>query len=493
MLVNRLGLIILNLFSPFFFFVLFVFDLIKDDVLVYYLELGVLNAIVLSLYVFKRITSSYFNIFSLFILLFFVFLSSRPILHLFGFGDIQVVGFYYDYVVEIGVVNRVLINQIIAIHGFVIGVLLFSLKNRSIETSRIKCLDNFSLLNNKKIFYSLVIISLLMLGKYSIGFYYQILDKGYLALFTGDIDVDRNIFEWFLSSFIIIVIYYCMSNPSLASLKTSVILLLIYVILNLTSGQRGPALLFFVFGLFYLYSLGRIRISFLSLVVLFVFVSVLSNFISSWRSMDNSSMSLDSLMLFPEFIWGQGISMHVLSMTIKFENDIRYSFFDLFGNIRFIFEYYLNKFSILMADDVNEMYSIALDYKIYSTYISYIVDPVRFDLGYGLGGSYIAQLYAIGKECAQLLGGILMGLIYSFIYSMLLSNKFEYRFVAFYMLSLLIYIPRDNMFDFMTTNWIVYLCLLVLVYFNNRLSRLRSKYSQKGSVVKVLHSSRTKL
>lgn len=462
---RKFKFILINLLYIFIFFILY--NLITNKVLTYVLELGILNAIIYSIYIFKQITSKYFNIFSLFILLFFVFLSGRPILHLIGYENIQYVEFYFNDVVDLGIINRVLLNQIIAIHSYVIGVLIYWIKNKSIETSKIIYLNDFQILNNKKILYFFIVISLLVLGKYSIEMFNQIITKGYLANFTGDIVVNRNIFEWFLSSFIIIIIFYYLSNPYLGSLRFGIILLILYVILTLTTGRRGPALLLLVFSLFYLYLLKRIHISYLSLLLFFAFIVILSTYISAWRTDNTSLFSVNNLLIFPEFIWARGISMHVLSMTIKFENNIDYSFVDIFGNIWYIIDYYINKFS-----DIPEkygMYSLAVDYKIYGPYISYIVDPTLFDMGYGLGGSYIAQFYAIGKETAQFFGGLIAGIIYSFLYSKLLSKKFEIRFVAFYMLSQLIYIPRHNFLDFLTAEWIVYICLLFLSYLNKRI------------------------
>lgn len=466
---RKFKLILINLFYILIFFILY--NLIKNEYLTFVLELGILNAIIYSIYIFKQITSKYFNIFSLFILLFFVFLSGRPILHLIGYENIQYVEFYYNGILDLGIINRVLLNQIIAIHSYVIGVLIYWIKNKSIETSKIIYLNDFHILNNKKILYFVIAISLFMLGKYSIDIFNQIITKGYLSNFTGDIEVNRNIIEWFLSSFIIIIIFYYLSNPYLGSLRFGIILLILYVILNLASGQRGPAMLLLIFSLFYLYLLKRIHISFFSLLLLFVFITVLSTYISVWRSDNTSLFSVNNLLMFPEFIWGRGISMHVLSMTIKFENNINYSFADLFGYIEFIIDYYINKFS-----DTPEkigMYSLAVDYKIYGPYISNIVDSTLFDMGYGIGGSYIAQFYAIGKETAQFLGGLITGLIYSFLYSKLLSKKFEIRFVAFYMLSQFIYIPRDNFLDFLTTEWIVFFSLLFLSYLNKKIKRQR--------------------
>lgn len=466
----------MNISNLLLFLFIYYLGILSVDLHIFCLEIGLILSLLIAMYSFKKVTNELFSIYALFLSFFIIFLASRPILHLFGYNDIQFLEFYYVSNVSIDIISRAVFNQIIAIHSFVFGVIIYYSKCKFLVNGDILPINEFSIFDNKKVLYSFLIVGLFFMIKSSYSFYSQIVQKGYLALYTGDVTVDRSIWEWFLTSFYIIGVFYLISKPKVSSLFFSIFLLLIYVVLSMSTGQRGPGFLIMVFSLFYMYKMKRISISIIKLVILLLCISFVSVFISKWRADDLESLfSHESLFTFVfDFFWKQGISMHVLTMTIQFENLINYGILDLFGNIEYLIDYYYNK--LVLGNNIdNTMNLFATKYKIFSTYISNIVDSNRFNAGYGLGGSYIAQFYAVGKEFAQFIGGIMTGLLFSFLYKRLFSDKFVYRFIAFYMLAYILYIPRDNWFDFFTENWIVYIAIFMIGFLNTKVEVSKKK------------------
>ena len=80
--------------------------------------------------------------------------------------------------------------------------------------------------------------------------------------------------------------------------------------------------------------------------------------------------------------------------------------------------------------------------------------------GFGIGGSFIGELYTVGKETAQIIGATIMGFIYAKLIKLQASNVSIFKkSIALIFIGSILYIPRDNMLDFLAEN--VYSILIV--------------------------------
>ena len=107
----------------------------------------------------------------------------------------------------------------------------------------------------------------------------------------------------------------------------------------------------------------------------------------------------------------------------------------------------------------------AYEFKWYGQYISSIANKSMFYEGMGLGSSYVAQLYAVGKEFAQVTGGIFVGYMACFLNDNLRSSNFLRRFWAFHALTIFIFIPRANLFEFISMQWAPYVVSLFIYFY----------------------------
>ena len=165
-----------------------------------------------------------------------------------------------------------------------------------------------------------------------------------------------------------------------------------------------------------------------------------------------------------DFIWSQSGSINILSYAIDFQNSINYSFIDFFGNIRHEFN---RQFYRLIGMDYNlTTIDVVNEYKLYSGLISEKVNPTMHSLGYGLGGSYLAQFYSFGGSLAQFMGGALVAIMMNFFYKLLYFKDPIIRYLGFIFLLNFIYIPRDNLLDFTTENWTSFIAILILLFFS---------------------------
>ena len=425
------------------------------------LEFFFLFIVIESVYVNSLIYRTWKNFDNLFIGMFVFFLGSRVILNLFSNEfEIEYFEFFINRYVSISVLNRAIFNLIISLICYNIGSMIYKINSRHRYYNDAISYFPSNVISDK---YLYTIIAVGFLAKFY--FLYQILleiiSKGYLSLFIGEISINRNLILMFLEAFYEIGIFLLISQNKKLN-KLSYFIIFSYPILSLSTGQRGLALLSFIFILFYMYKLGRIKIKLIWSLLNVVFLVLLSVFIGYARD-SNEFVIQDIGQTFFDFFYGQGISLSVIVATIDYNNYIDYSFLDLFGHIRYLIEYYWGKLIFNPIKDV-DLTLQAEEYKWYGQYISSILNQDMYYMGLGLGSSYIAQFYAIGKEFAQILGGIFVGYISSYLYSLLHSKKIFNRFFSFHVLILFIFIPRANLFDPITFQWSVIIVSIILFY-----------------------------
>lgn len=446
-ILSILGMILLYLISGYYF-----------EISKWFLEFSFIIIVIISYYYFYFLTGSKFSIHSLFLSLFIFFLGSRVILDFLGYSDFHELTYYKEYTLSNNTACRVILNLNIAVLAYLLGVIIFYLKKgrRNLDILR----SHSSIFTKNKLIDILFIIGLIYKIFFSVRLFLAIMEKGYLSIFQGEIEIEKNILEWFIESFSLVGLFVYFNRERLMS-KWLYACVILYAILSMATGQRGIGLIFIVFSLFYLNKIGKLKITKIKILVFIALLYIVSVVIELLRRKIGDD-SIDYSILIegiPNFFWGQGVSISIIAYSIDYNNSLLLSFSDMFGNLRYVFEYYTNKVigNPMPSNMINEY---ALNYKFFSSYISCITNPKLFKLGYGIGGSYIAQLFVLGQEYIQLVGGVIVGYLMSLFYSFLSSNKIFVRFLGFSFLLSFIYIPRDNLFDFLTENWIVYFSML---------------------------------
>ena len=432
------------------------------------LEVFYLLVMIQAFYLQTHIHGDWKNISNLFLFFLFFFLGNRFLFDLMSDQyDVCYYEFFLNRSVNVYVVNRALFNLSIAVCSYNIGAIWYSRKKNS-QRESIPYLNMSGLVSQKAV-YAMLFIGIVFKGYYSYQTFQAMLTYGYLQFFLGGFDINRNFLMVLLESFYEIAIFILISQKEKLN-KIELLLIVLYVILSLSTGQRGLAMLSVIFILFYMYKLGRIKLGFNAIVilggVLFVLASSVS-YIRGGNEVDFGEIA-ESLL---DFFYGQAISITVLVATIDYEQYIDFSFWDLFGHIRYLFDYYWDKLTFQ-----HEIHSDALtlqsdEYKWYGQYISNLTNPSMFYAGLGLGSSYLGQLYAVGKETMQLFGGLFVGYFIEFSYSMLRSSHFLKRFWAFHALTIVIFIPRANLFEFISMQWPPYLVSALLFIYWTRMNK----------------------
>lgn len=467
-MINRFFLFIIKHIFIIFIVSFFYLGTINDDLGYKIQEFFFLISLIdIGYYLYYK-NNSILNINIIFISLFVFFLGIRPIIDLFGIKNILSFDFFINTNISPLIMNRVILNLNIAINSYMIGLYLYKIFNRYNDNYIIKQ-SNLNI--SSKLCWYLIIIGGSFKLYMAIEMFTAIINQGYLSYFTGDLDVKRHsIIFGIVSGFIDVGIFLMIFSKRKIDLKL-LLVSFIYMIMSFSTGQRGPGMLFFYFIFFiYMYT-KRLHVKLTKIIPIIVFFSLLLSFIS-WLRSDNSSPYEFSIF---DFFWGQGVSITVLTESIRWDHIIDYKFTDLFGYITYAFDYYKYKFTgIQFPFEVPEIGEI---YKFYSGYISNISNPNLKDLGFGLGGSYIAEMYSVGKECAQFLGGIFFSIIINFFFAVLKNSKGFWKFYAFHILPFLLYIPRDNCFDFVLQDWYILISYIIVDTFNRIKYRKHSKDS----------------
>ena len=413
------------------------------------------------------------NIDNLFIALFFFFLGSRFLFDLCSEKyNVCYFEFFLNRYVSVNIVNRAILNLIIALCSYNIGSLLWRCRHKYIKKGGelIRPLDN--VLSDRTV-YSLLIIGFLAKGYFAYQAFMAILTYGYLSFFIGGLEINRNLLLMFCETFYEIAIFIIISrNKKLKQVEIWAIIM--YVLFSLGTGQRGLAMLSVVFILFYIYKLSRIKLKLpyiIGMVLLLFFVAVSMSSIRGNKELDIQEIANS----FFDFFYGQAISITVLVATIDYESQIHFSFWDLFGHIRYLLTYYWEKITLQPSVPIDALTLQADEYKWYGQYISSLLNQEMYYQGLGLGSSYTGQLFAVGKELAQFIGGIFVGYLASFLYQYLKSMNYLKRFWAFHALTIFIFIPRANLSEFISMQWAAYITSALLFFYfviRNRFKRI---------------------
>lgn len=439
------------------------------------LEIAFLLVVVESISLHTYFHQTIKNIDNLFIALFFFFLGSRFLFDLCSDEyNVCYFEFFLNRFVSVNVVNRAILNLIIALCSYNIGSLLWKFRTKPRGEDNSEFIQPLGDVLSDRMVYSLLAIGFIAKGYFAYQAFMAILTYGYLSFFIGGLDINRNLLMMFCETFYEIAIFIIVSRDRKLK-KVEILAIILYVIFSMGTGQRGLAMLSVVFILFYVHKLGRIKLSIpfiFSMILLLFIVAVSMGNIRGGNELDLQEMSNS----FGDFFYRQAISITVLISTIDYYSQIEYAFGDLFGHIRYLLIYYWDKITLQPPVPIDGLTMQAEEYKWYGQYISSLMNQEMYYQGLGLGSSYIAQLYAVGKEFSQICGGVFVGYLASFLYHSLKSMNFLKRFWAFHALTIFIFIPRANLFEFISMQWASYIVSIFIYMYILKRNKHKREY-----------------
>lgn len=213
-------------------------------------------------------------------------------------------------------------------------------------------------------------------------------------------------------------------------------LLIVYVVLSMSTGQRAKGMMVMFLIIYYLHTCRIINLNLVKIVVIGSIFLTTSIAIANGRNGEGFISSFSQIL---EYVEGQPYK--VLQKAVQFRDSIDYSFTDMFGHIR----------SAFAGSRADRLMARATEFKIWNGYISYICNSNKYFTGFGMGGNFIGQLFAVGREFAVVIGGVFVGYFLRIIENGMFCNNSLKRFIYFNLAFTFLYITRDHLFSFMTS------------------------------------------
>ncbi len=180
-----------------------------------------------------------------------------------------------------------------------------------------------------------------------------------------------------------------------------------------------------------------------------------------WDNSEESSSGLNSI---NSFFVEQGVSVSVIHYAKQYEDVIPNNMYVLGPVINLFIENPVIKDAFGTETYRNQTIEGALYGNRFGDTISYIVMPGRYQLGYGMGSSYIAEVY----QSSGYLGLVLINILYGVVF--LLIDRFFGRntwvtAISLLMLYRLIYAPRAATLDFLSNTFnITYIAIFLGIF-----------------------------
>jgi len=385
----------------------------------------------------KKYKGSYCELILVFLFLLFFFGGVRIVADLFGLGVENIrTSMFLDKLISEKSTLRTVFNENIAVLGLGIGQ--FSYYAFFYKTSIIH--KPLSIRINNLTFYGLLFVGLAAKMYTAALLFTNLVTYGYHAMFSGDGGVSIPIY---LRALQLIPIFIILCK--VAESKKWLYLLGFYLLLDLATGQRGFSALTAIAFVYYLTKLQILNLNIAKITVAVVIAMVVFIFMSNFRN--EKATTLDDVVL-NEFLWEQGTSINVLQCSIEEAHNLDYSVKDLFGNVYSTF----SKFDDTYNTEGKTTLEQTLHYKCWSKYISYHMDPSRYWAGLGMGGNYLGQLFVVGREGFLFLVNFLIPFFLGFLEKKVFGKNPISVFFFFNVLLVFLYIPRDNLFQFLTSS-----------------------------------------
>ncbi len=404
------------------------------------------------------------NLVSLFFVTFSLFIFSRIFLSFLGLNSIrESYSFYYGTIDEKSLVKALFV-VIISFISVLFGVYL----NKSKEQVK----DRFKRINfinvNKSYGKLIVIVFLILLPGTLYKYYFdlgQILNEGYLSLYSREAIESAPFFSrlsWYLYTLFLPIIF-AVDFGSKKKTKLLIALLLAVSLLDALKGSRAAFVrpLMFCFWYYYtFYSEKEIKLSkLLPILGALLFFTLFMLLNRTDAKVDINSFKIISDLVFHQ----QGVSFTIIALYFQFQDQILYpTKFYLITSITSPLQFLFDR-DVFASGRNFEMVkqTFNIDYK-----LMYAINSKMFFNGYGVGGSYMIELYAFMGILTVVLGSIITGyFIVSFEINILRKGKAWLVIFAWYWVNHIVFFSRGsfglNLFNicltFLIFNFLKYL------------------------------------
>jgi hypothetical protein len=270
-------------------------------------------------------------------------------------------------------------------------------------------------------------------------------ESGYLATFTGDVKAPFMV-NIGVAIFQVSYYFFLASFPKRRQFYLVSVLFLIASISSLGTGQRTELVTSVLFVIFISYFYNYNVFSFIKLIPIGLALIVLSITINAIRFGDDPISAIYVGLI--DFLWGQGITLFTLIGSLEHAKE-----FSTFEGLFFV-----NK---LISCDIapyftgefcNNSLAVTRVTGIWWQKLTYILDPVKFAEGGGLGGSIIPSLYLMFNLNEFYVSALILFVstyyfwkFVSMFQSAAFSSKLYLRVYSLFFLNAVIFIPRAGL------------------------------------------------
>jgi oligosaccharide repeat unit polymerase len=435
-------ILFINILLMLYFLIEYVYFLISGDFYLKLIELQLMIIFLFSVLSIYKVTKNWLDIYIIFLGLIFLFLLTRPFMHLFNLVDMINYnenewfkirdGFHFSNFTMIKI-NFVLIFTILSLNiGYLIGIEKFKFNTKIIYITKSKYL-------NKKIGYIFFFVGLFAF-LIKVYLYVKILNNyGYFYLYSGNYTLP--IFVRILDDFFYIGYIVIMSN--FPSKKEGYILSFIFLLLYasmLLTGMRGEFFIVFLAIIWMLSFLYNWRIKLWQLIIFGLGLMILAQSILAIKFSNVSFSNINIFETINKFLYSQGVTILVLGYFIEFSNN----FVDIYSGFRYLISPFVSIFYTITGQYGNR-YEMSPE-TIYSTSdkLQYFTDPEGYYNGAGTGSTFVAELYGLGGDIILVfLGSFLLAFFMAY-----LTRKFIYKkygfFIVMIIIPILFWIPRAS-------------------------------------------------
>lgn len=422
----------------------YIFFLLSGDFFLKLIEAQLFIIFLYSVISTYKLTKNWLDLYIIFLVLTFLFMLSRPFLHLFDLVDFinyneqqwykNSDNFYFSDFTMVKI-NFILIYSLLFLNiGYLIGYKKY-FKIATYKTLK----DSFSKIFNKKIAYLFFILGA---GAFLIKviIYINLLHNyGYFYLYSGNYTLPfliRAFDDFLYIGYILILINI---PPKKEAYILSTIFILLYGSMLLT-GMRGEFFVSFFAMLWLLSTLYNWKVKLYKIILggfgLMILAQSILMIKYSYISYDDVNF-LDFLSL---FIHSQGVSILILGYIIEFED----MFVDIYSGFRYLIAPFVSMFLTLTGQQVprtesdpNTIYDISSKLEIFLNQDAYYT-------GGGTGSSYIVELFALGGDVILLsVGAFLLGFFIVYLSKKLIYQKYG-LFITMIILPMLFWLPRSS-------------------------------------------------
>ncbi len=369
-----------------------------------------------------------------------LFVLSRIVMDVLGGPCFAQTTQFSDYVFDIYVQKRLLLNVYLALYGLQIGALLC--KTDSVK--RYNYLEGDIDWQRIGLFFFYVGLPFLVYQYINFGF--EVINKGYGARLSGVLEYENTFLVTIMSRFALSgFFFYIASTPQNRWFYFHLILFLIVFYLQLMGGARSYTMCFslVLFSLYYLTRRSNFKWIIVAVVVSLLFL------VSVGVGVGRSTDKVIKKEVAEEFINQQGFALQILGYAIEYKDDIDYHFQDMFAHATYRYDLMKERLTGELAP--RGKVNIMETYNTLSFQLTHRVNPDALKGGWDMASSYLAEFFLLGREWVILFGNILVGFITVFATEKCRKSKYGILFLL-YFLPCWIFIPRDNIFDFITDN-----------------------------------------